>query len=613
MREFVKSMLSFSWAMSLFGIRQATNLINPRAWTGDPAAPGGLDAVTNTIVCQFGPALKETFDVGDRLQRQFVDASFGWPAVPAGRPGGGPGGGEAGWPADPAYATVREPSLTAALQQDPREEVLIRYIIGTGTVSPDGRHIVLKAGMYQLNGERDGYHHGVLQARFRDPAELTPLPPAPREPLDAPSEVVPLDVRGDTKARWIFGDGSTLTGVGPALAEVVSLRGGAQFLFVPVLTAFTGGTGRFEGARGIKTALGSTFLAPQARFAPGATIPIRSVETFKVIRAPDLQPDSRSPASASDLRGGPVQSRSVEVFGSKMHYVDAGDGPPVLFLHGNPTSSYLWRNVIPCLLPRARCLCPDLIGMGQSDKPDIEYRFADHARYLEEFIRKLRLEGIILVLHDWGGPLGFDYAMRQERNVKGISFMECLLRPYPTWDDFPARGSGPEFDQLRNLFRKFRLGGVGGEGWQLIVDQNVFVENVIPQVAGRPLTEEEMDHYREPFRAPASRKPIWRLANELPIARQPLDVHRRAAEFSRKLQHSRLPKLLFYGTPGAVLREPHVQWARDNLSNLEVIACGPGIHLLPETSPSLIGGELARWVQEIARGRQPHRPASRTA
>src|SRR5262249_11411978 len=149
---------------------------------------------------------------------------------------------------------------------------------------------------------------------------------------------------------------------------------------------------------------------------------------------------------------------------SRMHYVDEGSGDPILFLHGNPTWSYLWRNVIPHLRPRGRCIAPDLIGMGRSDKPPIEYSFFDQVKYLGEFIKKLGLRQVTLVLHDWGTALGFHYAMQNQGNVKGIAFMEALLKPYESWDDFPA--------SLRDTFKTFRTPDLG---WQLLVEKNVFV------------------------------------------------------------------------------------------------------------------------------------------
>ena len=204
---------------------------------------------------------------------------------------------------------------------------------------------------------------------------------------------------------------------------------------------------------------------------------------------------------------------NFEVHGSKIHYIDEGKGEPILFLHGNPTSSYLWRNIIPHLTDKARCIAPDLIGMGKSDKPDIEYRFFDHAKYVEGFIEKMKLKDITLVVHDWGSGLGFHYAMRNEDKIRGIAFMESILFPLESWDMFPT--------ESRKIFQSFRTPDVG---WDMIVNQNLFIEEILRKQIVRRLTEEEMTHYREPFRKPEYRKPVWRWPNEIPIEGKPEDV-----------------------------------------------------------------------------------------
>jgi len=173
-------------------------------------------------------------------------------------------------------------------------------------------------------------------------------------------------------------------------------------------------------------------------------------------------------------------SHFVEVHGSPMHYVDVGSGDPIVFLHGNPTSSYLWRNVIPHLVPLRRCIAPDLIGMGRSAKPDIDYRFFDHARYVEGFLEALALRNITLVIHDWGSALGFHYAMRHEHNVKAIAFLEAILRPIPTWEAMS--------DSFREMFRAFRTPGTG---WELIVNENQFIEIGLPGGILRKLSKTE--------------------------------------------------------------------------------------------------------------------------
>jgi haloalkane dehalogenase len=286
----------------------------------------------------------------------------------------------------------------------------------------------------------------------------------------------------------------------------------------------------------------------------------------------------------------PYKSKYIEVHGSNIHYIDEGTGDPILFLHGNPTSSYLWRNIIPHLASMGRCIALDLIGMGRSDKPEIEYRFFDHVKYVEGFIEKLGLKNLTLVIHDWGSALGFHYAMRHEKNVRGLAFMEAIVMPISSWEDFPA--------DVREIFQAFRTPEVG---WDMIVNKNFFVEQILGSKGTvRKLTEEEKDHYREPFREPSSRKPVWRWPNEIPIAGEPPDVVEAVQSYNQWLQRSDLPKLLFYAAPGAILPPPMVEWCRQNLKKLKAVDIGPGVHYLQEDNPHLIGSELAKWCRGLS-------------
>ncbi len=285
----------------------------------------------------------------------------------------------------------------------------------------------------------------------------------------------------------------------------------------------------------------------------------------------------------------PYRSNYIEVQGSKLRYIDEGSGDPVLFLHGNPTSSYLWRNIIPHVTPMARCIALDLIGMGKSDKPDIDYRFFDHAKYVDGFIEKMGLRNITLVIHDWGSGLGFYYASRHEPNIKGIAFMEAILMPVSSWEMFPA--------DFRDLFQAFRTPETG---WDLIVNQNIFVEKILPGGIVRELSEEEMDRYREPFREPNSRKPVWRWPNEIPIEGEPADVAETVAAYNAWLQQTELPKLLFAAEPGAIMPAPVVEWCRQHLKNLTVVNVRPGTHFIQEDHPDLIGAELAKWYGSLS-------------
>jgi haloalkane dehalogenase len=284
----------------------------------------------------------------------------------------------------------------------------------------------------------------------------------------------------------------------------------------------------------------------------------------------------------------PFESQYVDVEGSRMHYVEQGEGEPILFLHGNPTSSYLWRNVIPRVAGAGRCIAIDLIGMGRSDKPDIDYRFVDHARYLDGAIDALGLEDVALVVHDWGSALGFHYAHRNEGNVRGIAFMEASLAPVPSWDAFP--------EAARGMFQGFRTPDVG---WDLIARQNLFVERVLPGSIVRTLSEEEMDAYRAPFPDEASRKPVWRWPNEIPIEGEPADVTEIVGAYNGWLQETELPKLFFHATPGALNQPPVVEWVRAAFPNVELVDLGEGIHFLQEDHPRAIGEATARWVERL--------------
>ena len=284
----------------------------------------------------------------------------------------------------------------------------------------------------------------------------------------------------------------------------------------------------------------------------------------------------------------PFKSRFIEVNGSNLHYVEEGEGDPILFLHGNPTSSYLWRNIIPHVTSLGRAIAPDLIGMGKSDKPDIEYSFFDHVKYVEGFIEKMGLKNITLVIHDWGSALGFYYAMRHPENLKGLAFMEAILAPIPSWDGFP--------EEIKEMFQAFRTPEVG---WDMIVNQNMFVEQVLPGLVAREMSQAEMDHYREPFIEPSSRKPVWRWPNEIPIAGDPPEVVEAVSAYNQWLQQSDLPKLLFYGAPGILGSPQMVEWSIQNLKNLKTVDIGPGIHFLQEDNPHLIGAELAEFYKGL--------------
>ncbi|MEE9167880.1 MAG: haloalkane dehalogenase [Candidatus Neomarinimicrobiota bacterium] len=283
----------------------------------------------------------------------------------------------------------------------------------------------------------------------------------------------------------------------------------------------------------------------------------------------------------------PFASKYIEIHNANMHYIDEGSGDPILFLHGNPTSSYLWRNIIPYLVPHGRCIAPDLIGMGKSDKPDLDYRFVDHSKYIEGLIEQLELSNITLVIHDWGSALGFHYAMRHEDNIKGITFMESMVKPM-IWADFPSG--------FKVGFKLMRTPGVG---WLMIGVMNMFLKKILPQSIVRELIEEEKSCYGEPYMTIRSRKPVRQWPREIPIDGKPADMHELISNYSQKLQESELPKLLFYGTPGGIINARTLDWCKQNLKNLQTVDIGEGIHFLQEDNPHLIGEELGKWYQDL--------------
>jgi haloalkane dehalogenase len=283
----------------------------------------------------------------------------------------------------------------------------------------------------------------------------------------------------------------------------------------------------------------------------------------------------------------PFESKFATVHGARMHYVEQGSGEPVLFLHGNPTSSYLWRNVIPHVSPHARCIAPDLMGMGKSAKPPSPYRFNDHSWYVEGFIEALALDNITLVLHDWGSALGFHYARRHEERVKGLAFMEAIVRPV-RWSRFP--------DDFKTGFKLMRTPFVG---WLMISVMNVFLEQIMPKTIVRRLTDEERRRYAEPFPTVASRKPIRQWPREIPIDGTPRDVHQIVSSYSDWLQSTTLPKLLVHATPGGVIRSDTVAWCQEHFPNLETVDVGRGVHYLQEDHPHEIGESLVRWLEAV--------------
>ena len=275
---------------------------------------------------------------------------------------------------------------------------------------------------------------------------------------------------------------------------------------------------------------------------------------------------SLSPGAA-DVEGDlspdfPYESRYVAVNGSRMHYVEAGSGAPILLVHGNPTSSYLWRNVIPHLTSHGRVIAVDLIGMGKSDRPDLDYRFADHAAYLEGFVEALALEDVTLVLHDWGGGLGLDYFARHPDNVARIALMEAVVKPF-RWADANA------VEQY--LFGRLRE---PADGQALLGEQNLFVESLLPMMAGRAMSEAEMARYREPYPTVASRKPVVQWPREIPFDGLPADNAERIGANYAALRASDVPVLVLYAEPGMIYKAPFLDELARELPRATQVSVG---------------------------------------
>jgi haloalkane dehalogenase len=282
----------------------------------------------------------------------------------------------------------------------------------------------------------------------------------------------------------------------------------------------------------------------------------------------------------------PHPRRRARVLDSEISFVDVGEGDPIVFLHGNPTSSYLWRNVIPHVADRGRCLAPDLVGMGRSaPSSGGNYRFTDHARYLDAWFEALGLtRNITLVLHDWGSALGFHWACRHRQRVRALAYMEAIVAPR-RWDDFPAGR-----DQI---FRALR----GPEGERLVLDENFFVETVLPKSTMRALRDAEMDAYRAPFRERAARLPMLVWPRELPIEGEPADVVAIVEGYATWLAQSAVPKLFINAAPGALLTGRARDRCRRFPNQREVTV--KGIHYVQEDSPAEIGAALRSFLVEL--------------
>jgi haloalkane dehalogenase len=288
----------------------------------------------------------------------------------------------------------------------------------------------------------------------------------------------------------------------------------------------------------------------------------------------------------------PYQKRRRRILGSEMAYVEVGEGDPIVLLHGNPTSSYLWRNVLPHLQPLGRCIAPDLIGMGDSDKlPDSgpgSYRFVEHRRYLDALLEALNVrERVTLVIHDWGSALGFDWANRHRAAMKGIAYMEAIVVPQ-RWDHWDRFGMRAALEGLRSE-----------KGEEMVLRDNFFIEKILPSAILRTLSVEEMEQYRRPFAEPGEgRRPTLTWPRQIPINGEPADVVAIVTAYGGWLAKSDVPKLFLKAEPGGILSGgPDLEFVRKLPAQTEVTISG--IHFVQEDSPDEIGRAIAGWMKAL--------------
>ena len=280
----------------------------------------------------------------------------------------------------------------------------------------------------------------------------------------------------------------------------------------------------------------------------------------------------------------------IDVNGKRMAYVELGAGEPIVLQHGNPTSSYLWRNIMPALAEHGRCIAVDLIGMGDSaklDDPGPEgYRYVEHRDFLFAAWEQLGVtDNVTLVIHDWGSALGFDWARQNPDKVRGIAYMEGIVRPV-TWDEWPEAAKG--------IFQGFR----SDAGEQLVLENNVFVERVLPGSVLRDLSHAEMTVYRRPFQNPGEdRRPTLTWPRQIPIEGEPADVHEIVSGYARWLAESEVPKLFVNAEPGAILTGPQREFCRTFPNQTEVTVAGS--HFIQEDSPTEIAAAIAAWLEGL--------------
>lgn len=279
-------------------------------------------------------------------------------------------------------------------------------------------------------------------------------------------------------------------------------------------------------------------------------------------------------------------SRYQVVKNSFMHYIEMGSGDPILFLHGMPTSSFLWRNVMPMLTSHGRCIAPDLIGMGKSGKPQIKYDIYQQIEFVEAFINSLQLKNITLVMHEWGSVIGFDYAMRFPKNIKSLIFYES----YPKLIKDISHMSIP-MQQLSQLLKDKK------NAEKAILLDNYLVNRLLPRGALQGFSERTLAHYRRPFLTKQSRQVLLQYANELPLGNVKTQAAKLIKQYSKKLTKSDIPKLMLYAVPGFMTTIESLQWCRNNFPNLDIVDISEAMHFAQESKPERFAAAIDEWLE----------------
>ncbi|MAZ77619.1 MAG: haloalkane dehalogenase [Legionellaceae bacterium] len=284
----------------------------------------------------------------------------------------------------------------------------------------------------------------------------------------------------------------------------------------------------------------------------------------------------------------PFKSNFINVLQSKIHYIDEGEGDPIVFIHDIPVSNYLWRNVIPFFSDHARCIAPDLIGMGQSGKPKISYKLTDHIKYFNEFMNKLDLENVTLVMHGWGSVIGLNYAVTHADKIKGLIFSEPYLRPVKQFSELSL-----PMQELAVMIQHPH------EAKQCVIDENFFVKRWLQMQTAGHLSAAAMEYYEAPFSNKSDRQLLWQHLQELPCGREHAPAEQVIAQYSSWLSETDIPKLLIYGVPGFNLPMSTVSWAKEQLPNLKLTAIESCLHFPQESNPKAYAKAILKWQEQL--------------